>query len=238
MSKTVQEMMFTAKVAEQASRWDDFNQLLVEAVHDSPKDLTAEERNVFSHAFKQVIGKRRVALKAIRSMAKEEEEYGATGKVHLVSPYQKKVEEELDALCDLGIDLLRKHLLQKVSGQEAKVYYVKMRGDLHRYKSEFGDDGKKRDEMHEAEKAYEKATAEANELEPTNTVRLAVSLNYAVFMMEVKRQTEKAIEVAKKGFDEASVELDKLSADAYKDTTLFMQLLRDNMVLWAKEDDD
>ena len=36
-------------------------------------------------------------------------------------------------------------------------------------------------------------------------------------------------------FDDAIAELDTLNEDSYKDSTLIMQLLRDNLTLWTSE---
>lgn len=36
-------------------------------------------------------------------------------------------------------------------------------------------------------------------------------------------------------FDEAIAELDTLNEDSYKDSTLIMQLLRDNLTLWTTD---
>jgi len=52
---------------------------------------------------------------------------------------------------------------------------------------------------------------------------------------------ERACELAKQAFDDAISKLDTLTEDSYKDATLIMQLLRDNLTLWMsdmQEDDD
>ncbi len=38
-----------------------------------------------------------------------------------------------------------------------------------------------------------------------------------------------------KAFDDAIAELDTLNEDTYKDSTLIMQLLRDNLTLWTTD---
>jgi hypothetical protein len=43
---------------------------------------------------------------------------------------------------------------------------------------------------------------------------------------------------AKQAFDDAIAELDTLSEESYKDSTLIMQLLRDNLTLWTTDMQD
>ena len=61
---------------------------------------------------------------------------------------------------------------------------------------------------------------------------------YSVFHYEIQNNPEKACQLAKKAFDDAIAELDTLSEESYKDSTLIMQLLRDNLTLWTSNEDD
>lgn len=45
----------------------------------------------------------------------------------------------------------------------------------------------------------------------------------------------RACHLAKQAFDEAISELDTLNEESYKDSTLIMQLLRDNLTLWTSD---
>lgn len=45
----------------------------------------------------------------------------------------------------------------------------------------------------------------------------------------------RACHLAKQAFDEAIADLDSLSEESYKDSTLIMQLLRDNLTLWTSD---
>jgi len=127
---------------------------------------------------------------------------------------------------------------------ESEVFYQKMAADYYRYLSEFKDsDGDKpAEEGVKATKHYEAAYNIAKEkLAETHPTRLGLALNYSVCYYEILKQPEKACELAKEAFDAAIQKLDSLTDESYKDSTLIMQLLRDNLTLWTSEtggDDD
>ena len=54
-----------------------------------------------------------------------------------------------------------------------------------------------------------------------------------MFYYEILNSPDQACHLAKQAFDDAIAELDTLSEESYKDSTLIMQLLRDNLVLWT-----
>merc|ERR1712087_147320 len=88
-----------------------------------------------------------------------------------------------------------------------------------------------------AEESYKVATEFANkDLAPTHPIRLGLALNYSVFLYEVQEKMEDACTLAKSAFDDAIAELDTLDEESYKDSTLIMQLLRDNLTLWTSDD--
>jgi 14-3-3 protein epsilon len=72
-------------------------------------------------------------------------------------------------------------------------------------------------------------------LAPTHPIRLGLALNYSVFNYEILGSPDRACQLAKQAFDDAIAELDSLNEDSYKDSTLIMQLLRDNLTLWTSD---
>ncbi|MQL88483.1 hypothetical protein Taro_021041 [Colocasia esculenta] len=74
-----------------------------------------------------------------------------------------------------------------------------------------------------------------SELPSTHPIRLGLALNFSVFYYEIMNSPERACHLAKQAFDEAIAELDSLNEESYKDSTLIMQLLRDNLTLWTSD---
>ena len=110
------------------------------------------------------------------------------------------------------------------------------KGDYLRYKAEIAVDDMKGSDCDKAEDAYLNAAKKAKvELKTTNPIRLGLYLNFSVFYYELRNDSVKACELAKEAFDSAISELDTLSDDKYKDSTLIMQLLRDNLTLWTSD---
>jgi 14-3-3 protein beta/theta/zeta len=151
------------------------------------------------------------------------------------------VEKELREICQDVLGLLDKHLIAKASNAESKVFYLKMKGDYYRYLAEVAGQTKS-DVVLESEKAYQAAFDIAKEqMQPTHPIRLGLALNFSVFFYEIMNSPDKACALAKQAFDDAIAELDTLNEDSYKDSTLIMQLLRDNLTLWtsdAKDEED
>ncbi|KAJ9270645.1 hypothetical protein DTO212C5_3434 [Paecilomyces variotii] len=75
-----------------------------------------------------------------------------------------------------------------------------------------------------------------SELTPTHPIRLGLALNFSVFYYEILNSPDRACHLAKQAFDDAIAELDSLSEESYRDSTLIMQLLRDNLTLWTSSD--
>jgi 14-3-3 protein epsilon len=112
-------------------------------------------------------------------------------------------------------------------------------GDYHRYLAEFATGDKRKDSADKSLNAYKAASDVAvTELPPTHPIRLGLALNFSVFYYEILNSPDRACHLAKQAFDDAIAELDTLSEESYKDSTLIMQLLRDNLTLWTSDMQD
>ncbi|KAK8508065.1 hypothetical protein V6N12_025172 [Hibiscus sabdariffa] len=227
--------VYLAKLAEQAERYEE----MVESMKKVAKldcDLTVEERNLLSVGYKNVIGARRASWRIMSSIEQKEESKGNEDNVKLITGYRRKVEEELSNICTDILSIIDKHLIPSSSSGEATVFYYKMKGDYYRYVAEFKTDQERKEAAEQSLKGYEAASAAANtDLPSTHPIRLGLALNFSVFHYEIMNSPERACHLAKQAFDEAISELDTLSEESYKDSTLIMQLLRDNLTLWTSD---
>jgi len=230
------EFVSRAKLSEQAERYDDMAEYM-RKVTESGLELVNEERNLLSVAYKNVVGARRSSWRIISSIEQKCEK--GEKKAVIANEYREKVEKELQEICEVVFGLLDKHLIPKASSGESKVFYLKMKGDYFRYLAEVATGQKRKDIMNESQEAYKAAFEVAQkEMPPTHPIRLGLALNYSVFYYEILNDPDQACNLAKHAFDDAIAELDTLSEESYKDSTLIMQLLRDNLTLWTSDKQD
>merc|ERR1712025_961254 len=232
---SVEKLVELVRVAETAERYEDMCQFvrrLVEKKSADGKDLDVDERNLLSVAYKNVVGSKRASWRTLSGGFDEADEA-------LLVKYKTVVEDELEAICKEVLELLTSHLCKNVegNGDETEVFYLKMCGDYYRYLSEFRTESE--EYKGKAEEFYKKAmdVAEAN-LNETHPTRLGLALNFSVCYYEILKKPKLACALAKKSFDAAIEKLDTLNDASYKDSTLIMQLLRDNLTLWTATDNE
>ncbi len=214
--------------------------------------LLVEERNLLSVAYKNVIGARRAGWRIC-----ENKDGNSPLPPNLEHQYTKKIEAELTEVCTEVLELLQSRLLpltlarwEKVAptnigtdlteeaaeASESRVFFLKMCADYYRYMAEFRPNA---EYGQNAASTYQSALDLATmSLKPTHPIRLGLALNCSVCQFEILNKPVEAQELAKKAFDDAISQLDQLEERSYKDCTLIMQLLRDNLTLWQNSTDD
>jgi len=198
--------------------------------------LNVEERNLLSVAYKNAVGFCRASWRIVSSVEQKEISKGNSENAKTAREYREKIEQELGKICDEIITLLAKNLITSAEEGESKVFYHKMKGDYHRYVAEFSVDSGRQEAAQEALKSYQDSTGVAQkDLCVTHPIRLGLALNFSVFYYEVLNSPDEACKMARTAFEEAIAELDNVSEESYKDSTLIMQLLRDNLTLWTSD---
>jgi len=237
MTESREELIYLARLAEQAERYDEMSEAM-KKVAQLNEELTVDERNLLSVAYKNVVGSRRASLRIISSIEQKEESRGKEDHLKRAKEYRKKVEAELTEICNNVLHVLDNHLITHSKGSESKVFYYKMKGDYHRYLAESTSGDPRKNSADQALVAYKAASEVSQELLPTNPIRLGLALNFSVFYYEIMNSPDNAIQLAKQAFDDAIEKLEHLQDDSYKDSTLIMQLLRDNITLWTSNADE
>jgi len=237
------EAIALAKMAEQAERYEDMVKHMKEIVDDPEikgADLVNEERNLISVGYKNVMSARRSSWRTIQNA--EDAETDADKKA-LLAQYKETVAQELyDIIEEVSTKIVHTYAegAKAASSNEPEilVFFHKLDGDYNRYGAEASSGDKREDFKNKARSAYEKAQALTAALKETNPIRLGLALNFSVFYYEIDQKKKEATELAQAAFDNAIDKLELLGEEEYRDSTLIMQLLKDNLSLWQETDED
>lgn len=233
------ELLLLCRMAEQSERYEEMIEFVRAFVSKDQVELSVEERNILSVAYKNVVGNRRTAWRVLNSIEQKEGRRGNEENKLRASAYKEKVEGELRSVCREVLRLIDSDLLPHTNNAEGLVFLLKMKGDYHRYVCEFAQ-GQYKDESSKSaqeyyQQAYDKAVSDLDSIHPT---RLGLALNFSVFKYEILQLQEEACIMAQKAFDDAIQNLENLTDEvAYKDATTILQLIRDNLSLWTSEAD-
>eukprot|EP00298_Acanthocystis_sp_HF-20_P027464 c559_g1_i1.p1 GENE.c559_g1_i1~~c559_g1_i1.p1 ORF type:complete len:241 (+),score=69.69 c559_g1_i1:41-763(+) len=233
--KTRAEKVFYAKLCEQTERYTEMVEAIKDIISMGP-ELTIHERELFNVAYKNIIGSRRASWRIVSSILQKEEMNQRGNRLAIVRSYKDRIEKELGQTCNEVLSILKNLLIPNAKGLENKVYYYKIQGDYERYIAEYETTETRQNHINNALTSYSTALEIAQSaLKPTDSIRLGLALNFSVFYYEILNLPEKACSVAKSAFDLAIAELDSVSELEYKESTLILQLLRDNMTQWISD---
>ena len=154
-------------------------------------DVTSDERNLISVAFKNLISSKRAACRTIAAIEQNPKytKYGAS-----LTQYKTQIEEQLIADCERIISIIDVKVLAKPCDGEAKAFFVKMVGDYYRYISENAKDAKLEAVKQKALASYNQANS--IELAACNPIKLGLALNFSVFHYEVMKNHSEACTLA------------------------------------------
>ena len=134
-------------------------------VVNNPQELSVEERNLLSVAYKNSAGNKRTSWRILDTLEKKEEAkaHSQETQKHLeqIKKFKKQVEVELSEICNEIIETLDEKLLTQAKDSSSKVFYLKMKGDYYRYISEYSSAGKE-EIAKSALEAYQSAQDTAN----------------------------------------------------------------------------
>merc|ERR1711939_420884 len=106
MANERESKTFLARLCEQAERYDEMVNYMKE-VAKLGGELTVDERNLLSVAYKNVIGARRASWRTLNAESQDEKNSS------LIEKYKGQVEEELKQICNNVLDLLKNSLIDQ-----------------------------------------------------------------------------------------------------------------------------
>ena len=228
----VEEKIFLARVAEQAERFEDMVDYLEEVLVQKGGEVNADERNLLSVAFKNLISSKRAACRTI-SAIEQNPKYSKFNSA--LMEYKGKIEEQLRNDCQKIIKMIKDRVLAGECSDEAKAFFVKMVGDYYRYIAENAKDALLEEVKQEAKKAYE--LANAIDLPACNPIKLGLALNFSVFNYEVLKDHATACQLADNALQSALDKIDELEEDDFRDAKSIIELLKENLTLWKEEEE-
>lgn len=239
-------------------------EVIQEMCKQAEPGIKQDHRNMLSVAYKNVVGSKRQSMRSLNEQDNSDENNKELYKKY-TKLVQSEVVTVCNEVLNVVVSGPLVPGIKKDGDAEAEntVFWLKMCGDYCRYLAEIPDsddlvalsaDSKKALEKSSiesevdvsntqspkkwAEYFYGEAMAKAQKSLPeTHPTRLGLALNYSVCHYEILNQQEEATKLAKTAFDAAIEKLDTLNDSSYKDSTLIMQLLRDNLTLWTSQNE-
>ena len=232
MADPVEKNIFLARVAEQAERFEDMVNFLEQVLDVKGADVSSDERNLLSVAFKNLISSKRAACRTIAAI-EQNPKYAKFADA--LARYKNEIEEKLTQDCQKVVDVINQKVLSKSCDGESKAFFVKMVGDYYRYISENAKGSQLEQVKQNALKAYNQANEIS--LPPCNPIKLGLALNFSVFHYEVMKNHKAACELADRALQEALDKIDELEEDDFRDAKSIIELLKENLTLWKEEEE-
>ena len=240
MSEKYEKQVYLAMLAEQCTRYEDMMSFLEDMVKTKTEDLTSDERNLLSIAYKNTISQDRQAIRTLLAYELKEAKKSDSPYLEFIREYKVKVQKELEDLCNKINATIDSSLLPKATTDEAKVFYHKMKGDYYRYIAENvdGDVKKKYSELGLA--SYNAALEASKSIDYKNPIKLGLALNLSVFYYEVVANRDEACKLAKETLDKSKEALQGVDEeeDEVKDAMSIVNLLQENLEMWNAETEE
>ena len=204
----------------------------------SDEDVSVEERNLLSVAYKNAVGMRRIAWRAVKKASKTQKFLAYAD--HSTN-YMKDLEEETVELCKDMLNLITKHLIpraKRAGSYESQVFFFKLLGDYFRYVAEVSEGERNQKATERALLNYNDGIGLAEHLEPAEPTRLALQLNYSIICFENLDLKEQALDIANQAFEEAVEHIKSLDRGKRSEAQTILQFLKENITSWKQAIND
>ncbi|KAI8872666.1 14-3-3 family protein [Ramicandelaber brevisporus] len=230
-----------AMVSEYAERYDDMMTAVIQLAKLTTGPLSQQERTLFSTAFRHVIGPKRTAWRVV-SYTEQSIRISSTSdkptSLDALKHYCEKIEAEIAQVTDTVVEVVQQHILPKSEDVADRIFAYKTMADYRRYEAEVRptDSEARTVAANAALECYKQAFDLAAESLPVaDSTRLGLALNYSVHYYEIMGNPEQGCVLAKEAFDTAISGLETLPDHEFRESSVILQILRDNLNLWTAD---
>ena len=193
-------------------------------------DLSPEERNYLSLAYKRTLIPLRTSCRSLTSLLLTTPSDSPFHSLTVL--YFHRIQTQVRTLCSEVLELLEKKLLIAADNSESRVCYLLMKADYLRYTCEISTETERDLAESEALAAYEAAMAVAStELHITHPSRLEVALHFSCFHYTILHQPTTAQRLIQSTYDSALLHIHQIPPVHFKDSIMLFGLLRDSTTL-------
>merc|ERR1712146_510781 len=173
----------------------------------------------------------------ISSIEQKEENKGNAQHVDRIKSYRKKVEDELKGICDDILGVLKSNLIPSaLASRRCSTTRCRVTTTAT-WQSSWSMTSAPRLPREPSRPTRLRRTLPSQSCPRPTRSAWDWHLTFRCYY-EILNSPDRACQLAKQAFDDAIAELDTLSEESYKDSTLIMQLLRDNLTLWTSDQGD
>lgn len=234
--------LFIAKLSVSFGNYEEALRYVDEMAKLKDTEFSLEERELFIQVYSNYISKKRANWRFLHK--KEETFVNEKNKnTVILNEIKIKTEETILKANEKLIYLINNFIFPKLKTNEGKTFFLKVKADHSRYLAEIshGADLKMHRQM--AFKNYKEAFEHSLMLNPLDTLRLGIALNYSVFFFEVLNNSIKSLGIATFALNEAMKEMksfneDQIQDERLKDSLDIIKLIKDNVYEWARRTAD
>jgi 14-3-3 protein epsilon len=234
INKSRDEYIYLAKLYEKAEKFEDMIFFINKFIEIDPK-LSLSEKDLLSNSYRIVIKSKRSSHRILNEIEKLELKKNSNN-VKLISDIKYRVESEIKSICENIQSLIDKYLLPSVNDYESKVFFLKLKGDYYRYRSEVSINEEYSRCIFLADKSYNEALEISERHLPlSDQNRLGLILNFSIFYYECKKSKDDAVKLSQPIYNELKKIKQDLEKKQMRNSLLILELIKENLILWTNE---
>lgn len=237
MIEQIDKYVYLALLAEKAGSFQDMRFFLEKYVIKAKGEISCDERNLLSVAYKNIVSSKRHSVRTILAYEIKEKQSTKPEDLDYILEYKNILEDDLISTCEYICLFIENYLVPFAVEDESKAFYQKLIGDYYRYIAENIDNEKRSSYSDKSLLAYNEAREHAKNLKAIDPVRLGLALNLSVFYYEIINNQETGCQIAKETLESVKKDIEELDENEEENIDIFniIELIQENLNMWNIE---